>query len=525
MSESLNKNEVEAVVQFAQGLWTYERYGIYTPWMQNNILNNLNNSAKIPTSETIKQSLSEYKNSAENLQNYMQFMQHFDMLFARTVKSYVNMLAFDLSWVCINANKEDYNTEEFNSDKKIMYDFLDKFKYKEEFRKSVEIMMINEVFYTWLRKSGRGKKTTYALQIMPQDRCMITGSWKEEMSGGLLYDFDLNYFLQAGIDIDGYDSFFKKQLNALENADEYINYNPTASLKNHTGRYAFWTQTSPKQNAWVFKFDMSNYNATPFLSSLLKDAIRDNEVGELQFNKDIISAYGILAGSIPLFDNAKSGTTADQFAINPKTLGGFMAKAKAGLNDKIKLAALPLDAPKMYQFNDNNPDMYKNQLTTTAGVGSGLSRVIYSSDRVSNAELEAGIIDQYNTMKPLYYQFENFLNFFVNQLTKKFKFKFIFDGCNYSFEREKRFNRAISFADKGMVLAPSYYSSILGFEPQDFERMLEQSKYSNWNELWQLPLNSNTTASSGLIEKGRPTIEDSELTEGGQNYRDSNGEL
>lgn len=43
---------------------------------------------------------------------------------------------------------------------------------------------------------------------------------------------------------------------------------------------------------------------------------------------------------------------------------------------------------------------------------------------MSAAEIEAGIIDQYNTMKPLYYQFENFLNYYVNQLTTKYKFKF-----------------------------------------------------------------------------------------------------
>lgn len=49
----------------------------------------------------------------------------------------------------------------------------------------------------------------------------------------------------------------------------------------------------------------------------------------------------------------------DQFAINPATLGGFMAKAKAGLGKMIRLAALPTENTKFYQFNDNNTDMYK----------------------------------------------------------------------------------------------------------------------------------------------------------------------
>lgn len=522
MPDSIDKNNVEAVVQFAQGLWAYEKYGVFTPWMQNNILNDLNNSAKIPTSEAIKKALSEYKSNAENLQDYMQFMQHFDMLFARTIKSYVNMLSFDLSIVCTNAKPEDYQSDRYLEDKKRVYSFLDKFDYKAEFRKVLENVLVNEVYFTWFRKSKpNNKDIKYALQILPQDRCLLTGYWEK----GLLFDFDLMYFYQPSVDIDGYDPFFKRVFNEMQNSEDFINYNPTAGLGKRNGRYAYWTQTSPKDGAYCFKFDMSNFNASPFLSALLKDAIRDNEIGELQFNKDIIGAYGILAGSIPLLEGAKSGAKADQFAINPKTIGGFMAKAKAGLTDKIKLAALPLEAPKMYQFNDSNTDMYKDQLATTAGIGSGVSRVIYSSDRMSNVELEAGIIDQYNTVKPMYYQFQNFLNYYVNQITKHFNFKFVFDGCSYPFEREKRFDKIMKLADKGMVMPPSVYASVTGYAPQDFERMLEESMYSGWNKLWQLPLNTNTTASSGLGEQGRPTKEDSELTEGGQNYRDSQGEL
>ena len=49
---------------------------------------------------------------------------------------------------------------------------------------------------------------------------------------------------------------------------------------------------------------MSNFNATPFLAPFLKSALLDGEIEELQYNKDIASAYAILAGDIRLFDNA-----------------------------------------------------------------------------------------------------------------------------------------------------------------------------------------------------------------------------
>lgn len=334
----------------------------------------------------------------------------------------------------------------------------------------------------------------------------------------------MNYFLQPGVDIDGYDPAFKKYFNNVfgENQNPW-RYIPTNPLPNHDGTFAMWTQTSPADGAWCFKLFPENFNTTPYLAPFLKDSIRNNEIAMLQYNKDIASAYGILAGEIRLFDNAKSGTIANQFAIDPATLGAFMGKVKQGLQNvgssssNAKSVAMPLENIKWFQFEDKNPNMYEQQLSNSAGVGSGISRVIYSSDRMSNAEIEAGIIDQYNTVKQVYSQFNNFMDFFANQLTKKYKFSFSFDGCSYPFEREKRFDRILKMADKGIVLNTSAYAAVLGYKPQEFERMIEESKWTGWVDKYsQLMLNTNTTAQSN--EGGRPRKDDG-LTDSGESSR------
>ena len=269
---------------------------------------------------------------------------------------------------------------------------------------------------------------------------------------------------------------------------------------------------------------MSNFNTTPYLAPFLKDAIRNDEVATLQYNKDISSAYGILAGEIKLFDNAKSGTTANQFAIDPATLGAFMGKVKEGLQNvgstgtSTKAVAMPVENIKWFQFSDGNPSMYEQQLANSAGVGSGISRVIYSSDRMSNAEIEAGIIDQYNTVKQVYSQFNNFLEFFGNQLTKKYKFKFSFDGCSYPFEREKRFERLTKAADKGIVLGPSAWASAMGYTPMEFDRLLDEARYGDFSTKWQLMLNTNTTAQDS--QGGRPQKDTGDLSDSGESSRD-----
>lgn len=264
------------------------------------------------------------------------------------------------------------------------------------------------------------------------------------------------------------------------------------------------------------------------MSPYLKDALINEEVAELQRNKDIVGAYGILAGEIKMFESEKAQES-DHFVIDPESLGGFMAQVKNGIGQFIKAVAMPVENIKFFQFNDANPDMYENQLATSAGVGSGISRVIYSSDRMSNAEVEAGIIDQYNTMRPMYYQFNNFLNFYINKLNTKYKFRFTLDGCSYPFEREKRFDKLSKLADKGLVLGPSAWAAASGYEIQTFDRLLEEAKYSDFADKFMMMMNRNTNTFGGDSSSGdgpgRPQSDDSDLSESGEYNRNSEGEL
>lgn len=518
----LTRDQAQDVVDFAQGLWLAENYGVYSPWLSNELLKNLNNNPRIPSLDKIKEALRAYKESGENLQGYTEFMSNYDMVFKRTLYSYVNTLAFDLMITCTNAFTEaDYQSTEYQEDKRRIYSFLDNFDYKKEFRQVVLECMLRETYFTWFRKTKwKNKGMKFALQIMPQDYCMLTGYWEK----GLLYDLDMNYYLLPGVDLDGYDPAVRKMYDRIFSAtpDPY-HYRPSNQLNQRTGQFAYWSQTSPEDGAWCFKFVPNNFAQAPYLSPFLKDSMLNDEIAQLQYNKDAVSAYGILAGELRLFDSDKSEKS-DQFAISPKTIGTYMGLAKNAFGKLIKTAALPVENSHFYQFTDNNTDMYKDQLSTSAGVGSGVSRVIYSSDRMSNAEIEAGIIDQYNTMKAMYSQFNNFMNFFANKLTKKYKFRFIFDGCSYEFERKNRLERLTKIADKGIVLGPSAWASVMGYAPQDFDRLLDEARWGDFKDKWQLMVNANT-ASVGSSKVGRPQKEDEELSESGQMNRDANSSL
>ena len=81
-------------------------------------MQNLNSNGKRPTADKIRSALANYRENAETLQDYSEFMQHFDMIFARTIKMYVNALSYDVVPVCVNAIKaSDYESPEYEKDK------------------------------------------------------------------------------------------------------------------------------------------------------------------------------------------------------------------------------------------------------------------------------------------------------------------------------------------------------------------------------------------------------------------------
>lgn len=251
----LTKEQVNTVLEFADALRGYSySEGFWSPWLSNQTLKDLNGKPISPSQKDIRKALADYKNQSGQIQDYMLFANSYDMIFARTLESYVNSLSFDLQVVCTNAySSDEYTSNEYIEDKKRINEFLLKFDYNKEFRNVAKQVLLRETYYTWFRKTKWGNKgMKFALQVLPQDRCLLTGYWEK----GLLFDFNMAYFLQAGTDIEGYDPAFKEYYRRVFGDDIIQNYRPTNPLNDRTGTYAMWTQTSPEDGAWA-KFNNS----------------------------------------------------------------------------------------------------------------------------------------------------------------------------------------------------------------------------------------------------------------------------
>ena len=261
--ETLTREEVLEVIKFANYLYSSDVFGYFTPDMSNQNLINLNNNPLVPTVEKAKQALINYKASADELQGYSEFMEVFDSIYKRAIDYLAGMLKYDLDIECINAfTDEDYNSKEYANDLNRVYKFFDNFDYVGEFQRVTKQLLRHEIDYVWLRDSkgtfnddpenpkevNIKKASKYTLQEMPQKYCKVTAKWEY----GFLYDLDMNYFINGGVSIDGYDpsimKTFKKVFVDGKPNEKYI---PTEQLKSRNGSFAMWTQTSPFNGAWV----------------------------------------------------------------------------------------------------------------------------------------------------------------------------------------------------------------------------------------------------------------------------------
>ena len=90
--EKLSAEQVEDITKFAMGLaYASPASNFYSPFLSNQLLQNLN-TVKIPSYDKIKEALADYTKSSENLKKYVEFASYFDMIFKRTLYSYVNAL-------------------------------------------------------------------------------------------------------------------------------------------------------------------------------------------------------------------------------------------------------------------------------------------------------------------------------------------------------------------------------------------------------------------------------------------------
>lgn len=545
--EKISEQEVWNVLDYCTGLYTqikgFMNEEFYNTQLENKLLIDLNNNPKIPTQNSLREAIANFKTNAELLQDYSEFMRMWDGIYNLAIDYKLNLLSFDINKYCTNIkDPKEYSSKEYKDDCRRVAKFFENFNAKEEFRNVTKNMLISDTFFVWLRDTYGSfddeeislenedgfvekKMQSFALQIMPQDHCKITGQFTAKGVKGFNWDLDLNYFMNANVNILNYDPSIIQSFNEMKKNGRLKSFIIGDNNQlNKTNGYGYggnsWARTKVNCGAWCFKYDTSNFNTVPPLAYMLRSCFSNDIIERLQMDKDIISANAIILGEMKTRDKDNVGNNKNAFTIDPKQVGQLMRLARNGINKNIKQIALPLEETRLYQFADNNSNMYKNQLGSSSALGGHNSQIIYTTDNLTQEQAQiATTVDFYSIANSVYPQFENFLNFFVNKKTKKYKFKFKLSGSTIGFIRQKEIDNHLKFSDKGIQIPPQRIGTLLGYDAQEFENYMLEAKYGGMQDNLFLLMNSNTAKDGTSTEGGAPQKDVSDLAEGSHTYK------
>lgn len=525
--EQLTEEQVWDVMQFGKEL--YNMYpNIFNPQLVNNRMQDITSNPIVAEQAKIEDALKNPKSNEEQLRGMSENFEYKNMGYKKVLSYYDNMLLFDYTYNCINADAKDMKTPSYKKDIAIVEDFLSKFKVKREFSKVMRGLMRQDAFFSVLRDDSDSQ---YVLQELPIRHCLLTGLWEY----GYIFDFNMMWFIaNPGVDINSYPSVFKEYYNRIFGDGKQNPYIPSKDIDKRTGEFVYWVQTSPEDNMWAFKFDMQRATRVPPFSPLFFDLINTEQIRTLQTNKYIISAYRLLVGKIPLLVNNKNGNVKDQLGISPELAGKFANLIKQGLpTSSIGVAFSPFETIDEHTFQKTGQDVniYKDHLQTTIQNSGAALQSIFSTEKANVEATRASLTADSAFVSFIYEYFNDFLNYHINRRTKKYKFAFKFQGVNIPFIQQQNFDNVIQLAQSGIIL-PQQISAAIHMEPKDFYQQLLEGKESGFADLLYPLVTAFTQSGDGQggtsqqdgSKGGRPTNKASDsVPEGTESNRATGG--
>lgn len=412
------------------------------PYIMNEILKNINMKPAGQDRDDLIKMVQNPKENEQQLRRFAQYLYNVQAPFKRLVHYYADILSFDLSIYPTNATEKDMKSDSFKKQYDKIWKFFAKFDYKKEFKNIALGMMLEDSKFMYLREDAN----RIGFQEMPTDYCLIDSKF----TYGWMYSFDLNYFSQQGVDINGFAPEFKEYYsNYLNLLNKNIDYAPNIRPELRKGRWTYWQQINPK-NSWVFKFHDTFAGLIPPLLGLFVDANEIDAYKQLQSTKTSLEVFNLLIGLIPINKN-KSSTKTDDLAIGADLAGEFNALINGQLPDGVKFGTVPFDDVLQFDFSKNSQtkDDIVGDALTSFYASSGTDQAMFNADKPNATTMKASTMIDGEFVKRMYGVFEAFLDYQLAKRFDKFNFKVKFSGT--IFDEEERFNNAVKMAEYGII--------------------------------------------------------------------------
>jgi hypothetical protein len=468
------------------------------------------------TPEKVTKALDNPKSSERELLAISESFEYTSTPYKRLLNYMADILSWDFTYTCKNIKDiSEYKSTEYKKDLNVVKDFFLKFDHKKEFQTILKQLYRQEAYFSVLRDEGE----LYVMQELDPTYCLITGRWDY----GFLFSFNYIYFQQGGIDINMFPPVFKETYQKIFTNNNANSYNPSASIDDRGN--SLWVQyadCSPKSGFWAFKLQNQQATRIPYFSGLFPDFANQNTIRNLQKSSYMSAAIKLLSGQIPMISKETSAKVKDAFAISPENLKPFLQLLRSAINESVNVITAPLNDIKgiEYSINTDISSSWNKDTIGKAGVNSAL---LYGSEQKMN-QMETLLsvdVDSF-VSEEVYPWFNKFLEYQINDRTKKYKFKIDLEGTSFHTDIQRRREAQSSLMGVGIVL-PQKIAAAHQMNPFSFQAQLDEARANGWVDNLT-PIVPAAQQAAGA-QAGRPSKSQDKLSESGEETQSAGSNL
>lgn len=502
-------------------------YGSYSPIFGEQLVNELYPQSVPYTREKIRTLLKDAEKNSFQIRQAAEYVRNNILQFERVEQYFISLFSFKYYLI---PKKSIKKFTDLKKSKEKVYKFLESLRIKEQFpRITADVIKNGCGFYLFSKKGDM-----FDFLRLPIDQCRITGV---RNTFGMCFEVDAFYFQRLydlGMVTPEIYSYYKdliesKMSPAEKDDNGKIRRDENGELRRRIGKSneRIFIPISPLHGCCITA-DPYKGTKLPLLSALLPDSLDILEYKNIQKQKSILETWCIIPQVIP-YEEVEKPKVPLQLAKQT------IAMLQSALPQGVVTFSTPLEVQNPITLQSSNTQenitgLGEQNFFSAVGIAGNIMGV---GEAKNQAALDFSNLTDFGFVSYLYGQFDSIVNLLIMIYVNENDWKVKFFGNTYRHEKEVK-DASSMFSTNN--LPAEYLGANLGFEPQEFEYMLELGDKSKLKDLMkplvsQFQQSSNQSVSTNSTKKndsnsnastdigGRPELDSDELSDGGEQAR------
>ena len=502
-------------------------YGSYSPIFGEQLVNELYPQSVPYTREKIRTLLKDAEKNSFQIRQAAEYVRNNILQFERVEQYFISLFSFKYYLI---PKKSIKKFTDLKKSKEKIYKFLESLRIKEQFpRITADVIKNGCGFYLFSKKGDM-----FDFLRLPIDQCRITGVRNTFGMCFEVYAFYFQRLYDLGMVTPEIYSYYKdliesKMSPAEKDDNGKIRRDENGELRRRIGKAneRIFIPISPLHGCCI---TANPYKGTklPLLSALLPDSLDILEYKNIQKQKSILETWCIIPQVIP-YEEVEKPKVPLQLAKQT------IAMLQSALPQGVVTFSTPLEVQNPITLQSSNTQenitgLGEQNFFSAVGIAGNIMGV---GEAKNQAALDFSNLTDFGFVSYLYGQFDSIVNLLIMIYVNENDWKVKFFGNTYRHEKEVK-DASSMFSTNN--LPAEYLGANLGFEPQEFEYMLELGDKSKLKDLMkplvsQFQQSSNQSVSTNSTKKndsnsnastdtgGRPELDSDELSDGGEQAR------